>query len=261
MNILLTNDDGINSEGLQKLAEILRIRLKHRVFVIAPDSNRSGVSHAISFINGPVVLCAAGEDAWSCSGLPVDCVMAGVLGAFPEKPDLVLSGINQGANLGTDIIFSGTAAAARQASLLGVPGIALSLDGDGHSPFFWNMAVSWIADHLVELLAFRGEDSFVNVNIPNREDGPLGIISSWPGVKNYNGTVSVKNNPDGGCLCRLEPGKEKAEEESGTDCDVVARNYVSVSVIVNHPAILGDFCSSAPAHVAVSRRKRIKNSG
>ena len=259
MNILLTNDDGINSEGLQKLAEVLRIRLKHRVFVIAPDTNRSGISHAISLINGPVRLCAAGNDTWSCSGLPVDCVMVGVLGEFPVKPDLVLSGINQGANMGTDLIFSGTAAGARQASLLGVPGIALSLDGN--SPYFWDMAVKWTADHLDELLAFHGEDSFINVNIPNKEDGPLGIISSWPGVKNYNGKVKVSSDRDGSCLCELEPGKEKADEEDGTDCDVTARNYVSVSSIVNHPAILGDFCSSAPSYAAVTRRDRNRNSG
>ena len=259
MNILLTNDDGVNSEGLQKLAESLRSRHKHRVFVIAPDSNRSGVSHGISIVNDPVRLCAAGEDVWSCSGLPADCVMAGILGAFPVKPDLVLAGINHGANLGTDIIFSGTAAAARQASLLGIPGIALSLDG--YNPYFWNMAASWSADHLDELMVFWGEDSFVNVNIPNNQDGPLGIIPSWPGVKNYNGSVKVSIENGGSHLCRLEPGKEKAEEESGSDCDVISRNYVSVSTVVNHPAILGDFCSSAPSYAAVSRRDRKKIPG
>ncbi|MDR0730727.1 MAG: hypothetical protein LBF63_03595 [Treponema sp.] len=117
MNILLTNDDGCESPGILLLASALREN-GHRAAVLAPDRDRSGVSHSISFLDGPLILKSRGEDTWSCSGLPVDCVVTAMLGAIPYKPDLILSGINRGANLGTDLLYSGTAAAARQGSLL-----------------------------------------------------------------------------------------------------------------------------------------------
>jgi 5'-nucleotidase len=256
MNILLTNDDGINSEGLQKLADVLRSRLGCRVFVIAPDTDRSGVSHAISIIKGPVKLRVMGEGAdsgaWSCSGSPADCVFAGIKGALPVKPDLVLSGINRGANLGTDLIYSGTAAAARQASLMGVPGIALSLAGDGN--YRWEMAALWIADHLDELKSYMGKDAYVNVNIPNTPEGPKGMIAAWPAVKCYNDTMTVTADLDGAFLCTLRSGQETTVKEPGSDCDVVSRNYVSVSAVANHPAVLGELCPGAPARATVTAR-------
>ena len=255
--LLLTNDDGIDSEGLIKLAEVLRSKGIYRVFVIAPDADRSGVSHGLSIMNDPVKLCSLGEDTWSCSGNPVDCVIAGVLGALPVRPDLVLSGINRGANLGTDLIFSGTAAAARQASLFHIPGIALSLhrlnDDDGNV-YLWDMAASWAVDHLEELSSFWREYAFVNVNIPNSPGGPQGIVTSWPAVKSYSDKLEVKAAPDGSLLCSLLPGKETTVKEPGSDCDVVSRNYVSVSSVVNLPAVLGDLCPGAPAHAALADR-------
>ena len=257
MIILLTNDDGIDSGGLQKLAEVLQSNGNYRVFVVAPDADRSGVSHGISIINGPVKLCPRGEDTFSCSGNPADCVIAGVLGGLPARPDLVLSGINRGANLGTDLIFSGTAAAARQASLFGIPGIALSLhrvDADGPGEYYWDMAASWAAENLEVLLSFWREHSFVNVNIPNSLGGPRGIAASWPAVKSYSDRMEVQAAPDGSRLCVLLPGKEKTVKETGSDCDVVSRNYVSVSSVVNLPVVLGDLCPGAPAHAAVADR-------
>jgi 5'-nucleotidase len=235
MNILLTNDDGISSEGIQKLAQALRSNKKHRVFVVAPDENRSGISHAISILNNPVKLTPFGEDSWSCSGFPGDCVIAALGGALPLKPDLVLSGINRGANLGTDIIYSGTAAAARQASLSGLPGIALSLAGSGD--FYWDMAVSWMVDHLDELLTFWKEETFVNVNIPNVPEGPKGIAVASIAVKDYKDMLKVKPAPDGGFFCILEAGEEFVFEKEGSDCSFVSRNYASVSTVSNYPAI------------------------
>ncbi|MDR2370368.1 MAG: 5'/3'-nucleotidase SurE, partial [Treponema sp.] len=104
MTILMTNDDGISSPGLDLLAAALR-REGHRVFVLAPDRNRSGVSHSISFLSGPIRLKKRGEDTWSCEGLPVDCVTTALLGGLPGLeglPDMLVSGINRGANIGTD---------------------------------------------------------------------------------------------------------------------------------------------------------------
>ena len=257
MNILLTNDDGVGSEGIQKLAEILRSR-GNKVPVIAPDADRSGVSHCISVINGPIKLSVLGEDTWSCSGYPVDCVILALWGALPQRPDIVLSGINRGANLGTDIIYSGTAAAARQASLQGIPAMALSLVGN--SDYNWNMASLWIADHLDELLEYWREDTYVNVNIPNSENGPEGIVTSWPAVKNYDDQFTMVNGRKGERWCFLVSGEETTVQEAGSDCDVVSRNYVSVSTVCNYPAVLKGLCPGAPDHAAIAwagKRDRI----
>jgi len=235
MYILLTNDDGINSEGIQKLAKALRSKGKYKVTVLAPDSNRSGISHAVSILSRPVKMSKLGEETWSCSGYPVDCVILAILGALPEKPDLVLSGINKGENLGTDIVYSGTAAAARQASLAGIPAVALSLAGDWKEVFHWDMAVSWSADHLEELAAFWVEDTFVNVNIPNSPEGPEGIIRAWPAVKRYRDTLAMMPGREDNRWYFVEFGQNLAETEPGSDCDAVSRNFVSVSSVYNYP--------------------------
>ncbi|MDR1802262.1 MAG: 5'/3'-nucleotidase SurE [Treponema sp.] len=251
MIILLTNDDGIDAEGIQKLAEVLRSRPEHRVYVIAPDANRSGVSHAISILNAPVKLTAAGADTWSCSGFPGDCVIIGMKGGLPERPDLVLSGINRGENLGTDIIYSGTAAAARQASLHGVPALAISLAGRGGNDFCWDMAASWSADHLEELLAYWRKETFVNVNIPNNAAGPEGIAAAWPAVKDYRDVLTWANDPEGSRFFSLAAGEELILSERGCDCEVVSRNYVSVSTIYNYPAVAREFCPNLPVIASV----------
>ena len=233
MNILLTNDDGIDSAGIQKFAEALRAKGKYRVLVLAPDFNRSGISNAVSLLNGPVKVLQLGEDTWSCSGYPADCVIAARLGALPVKPDLVLSGINRGENLGSDLIYSGTAAAARQASLGGIPAIALSLVGRDN--FYWDMAASWAADHLEELTAFCAPKSFVNVNIPNSSGGPEGMRAAWPAIKRYRDALMVVDAPDGSRWCFLEGEPEMAMGQKDSDCDVVSRNFVSVSAVYNYP--------------------------
>ena len=252
MNILLTNDDGINSEGIQKLAEALRSRGNHKVTVVAPDTNRSGISHGLSVFFNPVKLSAKGEDAWACSGTPADCVIAALQGKFVLKPDLVISGINRGVNLGTDIVYSGTAAAARQASFAGIPALALSLESKGD--YHWDMAASWSVDHLDELVAFWRKNTFVNVNIPNTAGGPEGIVATWPAMKKYNDKIELMEAPDGKIWCFLDIGPEFPAEEAGTDCDAVSRNFASVSTVYNFPVVLKDLCPGVPPYAAVAER-------
>ena len=252
MNILLTNDDGISSEGIIKLAQALRTLGRHKVVVIAPDTNRSGISHALSLFSGPAKMSFQGEDTWSCSGFPVDCVLVGLKASILEKPDMVLSGINRGENLGTDIIYSGTASAARQASLLGIPSAALSLVSSG--PYYWDMAAGWVVDHLEEILSYWRKDSFVNVNIPNSSGGPRGIIPSWPAAKTYLDTLSIMDAPDGSRFFFLQAGEDSSKAEAGSDCDVVSRNFVSISTVYNYPAVFRELCPGAPDYAAVAMR-------
>jgi len=233
MKILLTNDDGFDSEGIQRLAQVLRGGGKHRVTIIAPDSNRSGVSHAISILNSPLKIVKKGEDDFTCSGFPADCVIIGLRGGLVERPDIVLSGINRGENLGTDIVYSGTAAAARQAGLAGVPAVALSLVG--RENFYWDMAASWAADNLDELLGFWKNDCFVNVNIPNSPEGPLGMFVSTPEHRVYKDALTAMDAPDGNRWYFMEAEAQPQQWREDSDCHAVSRNYASVSSVYCHP--------------------------
>jgi 5'-nucleotidase len=122
--ILLTNDDGIHSAGLQALAD--EMQSLGRVVVIAPDRERSAVGHALT-LHAPLRAEEILTDRWAVSGTPTDAVNLGIHGLLKEKPALVVSGINKGANMGDDLTYSGTVAAAMEATLMGVPAIAISL--------------------------------------------------------------------------------------------------------------------------------------
>jgi 5'-nucleotidase len=234
MNILLTNDDGIDCPGLFLLAEALKKRGLHRIFVVAPDTDCSGFSHSIRFLRNPIKLSEKAPDTWTCSGSPADCVIMTLLGFLPEMPDLVISGINQGANLGTDLVYSGTAAAARQAGLAGIPGIALSLAGEGN--FQWGMAVSWVMEHFDELQGFWKADTFVNVNIPNNPEGPAGLLAAFPALRIYHDKLSVYKAPGRDTWCFVDQGAVSTKHEEGSDCDAVAKNFAAVSPVFIHPA-------------------------
>jgi 5'-nucleotidase len=247
MNILLTNDDGIETEGIKSLTEALRSRGKHRLIVLAPDSDRSGVSHGLGIIREPIRLKEKSKDTWACSGLPADCVIAAVLGGIPCKPDIVISGINHGANMGNDIIYSGTAAAARQGVLFGLPSIALSLNG--WSDYNWNMAAEYSADHLEDFLKLWEKDIFINVNIPNNPQGPDGMVITWPCRKDYHDTLSIMQGPFNNEYCFLVPGEPSVEDQKGTDWDAVSANLVSLSPVFVRPVISKNLCPNAPEAV------------
>src|SRR6056297_1026489 len=162
MRILISNNDGISSTGLLTLKE--ELDRDHEVWVSAPDKERSGTSHSIT-LREPVRFHKVGERMFSCNGTPADTVLYGLLGAIPIKPDVVLSGINMGPNLGTDIIYSGTAAAARQGALVGIPGIAVSV-APLKAPFPFREAAVFMRRNLELFLELWNPDHFINVNFP-----------------------------------------------------------------------------------------------
>ncbi|MDR2158959.1 MAG: 5'/3'-nucleotidase SurE [Treponema sp.] len=233
MNILLTNDDGIDSPGLLLLAKALREKGKDRVLVLAPDRDRSGVSDAISFLKNPLRVHLRGPDTWSCSGTPADCVILSFLGALREKPDMVISGINRGANLGNDLVYSGTAAAARQAGIQGIPAIALSLAG--RKEFFWNMAVSFFLARFDEFAGRWKEGTFVNINIPNTAEGPSGTGLAFPSKSLYDDRISDFSASNGDRWFFVDMGEGSSAGEAGSDRDRIAHNLASVSVIRAYP--------------------------
>lgn len=171
-HFLLTNDDGIEAEGIHRMAEVLR--RFGRVTIIAPDRERSGVSHGFS-LNHPLELKRLGEDTFSLSGTPADCVMFGIRSFLAEgdAPDYVFSGINHGANLGADVIYSGTAAGAREGAMFKKPSVAVSLAREFSTRFDTGQlhfeTVVQLLESFVPCFLERGlpEGVFLNVNVPN----------------------------------------------------------------------------------------------
>ena len=161
MRLLLTNDDGIDGEGLQILAQTLK--KEHDVWIIAPDSNRSAVSNGIT-ISRSLNIKQLGEKTFTSSGLPADCVLTGIYSnLIPSNVDMVLSGINRGFNLGTDIVYSGTAAAARQAVILGIPALALSVESV-NSEWKYKALADFTLKNLDTLKKLYTPDVFLNIN-------------------------------------------------------------------------------------------------
>ena len=252
MTILLTNDDGYTSPGITLLADSLR-KAGHRVFLVAPDKNRSGSSHAIEFLNDPIKLVKIDTDTFSCSGTPVDCVIVALLGGVPEidistdgteidmknAPDLILSGINTGANLGTDIVYSGTAAAARQGSFFGIPSVALSLvDSEKDKKWRWEPLISYITEQLEAFMGYWKPGSFVNINFPNIEKKPLFLVPVLPSMRYYNDRIITYSAPEGGTFCFAKPGKVDSEPAVSSDWAEVKKGNAALSVIRAQPVVL-----------------------
>jgi 5'-nucleotidase len=249
MRILLTNDDGINSQGIRLLAKALR-GAGHKVFTIAPDSNQSGCSHSLKFLHKPLKLKEIEEDTWSCSGTPVDCVIVALLGGIPEicistegaalnlekAPDLILSGINAGANLGTDIVYSGTAAAARQGSFFGIPSVALSLV-NSHLPWQWEAVISYIMEKLETLKGYWKNGIFVNVNFPNTEKKPALRVASFGSMRYYNDRIITFVSPEGDKYCFAKSGKIDNIPEDGSDWAEVLKGNAAYSLVTCQPVV------------------------
>jgi len=247
MRILLTNDDGVSSPGIILLAKALR-ETGHRVIVVAPDKNRSGSSHSISFLDEPIKIKEIEKDTWTCSGTPVDCVIVALKGGIPEinimaqegknmqnAPDLILSGINLGANLGTDLIYSGTAAAAKQGSLFGIPSIALSLVDNHKGIYHWDVIIPYITGNLPEFMGFWKEDYFVNINFPNNGEKPAALVPTFPSMRYYNDRIERYTAPDGALYCFARTEKVGNTPAEGSDWAEVLKNNAALSVVKSEP--------------------------
>ncbi|RPJ09267.1 MAG: 5'/3'-nucleotidase SurE [Spirochaetaceae bacterium] len=232
MRILLTNDDGIQSEGLLILAENL-VREKHEVWMIAPDQEMSASSHSVT-INRPVRMKSVGKLKFTCSGTPADCVLIGLKLLIGYPVDLVVAGINKGPNLGTDIIFSGTVAAARQAALMGVPAIAASLSGHRKTMSF-DASAEYLAGEAELLRSLWSPDHFVNINFPEKIKEPCVTAVTFPSRRIYNETYSTFRTPDECVYCFLNGDDGQSLHEEGSDFWTVGQGMVSLSPVIIHP--------------------------
>jgi 5'-nucleotidase len=223
--ILVTNDDGVHSPGLASLADA--VSAAGPVVVVAPDRNRSAIGHALT-LDSPLRAEEIRSDVFSVDGTPTDCVNLGVHGLVAGKPKLVVSGINQGANLGDDITYSGTVCAAMEAALMGFPAIAFSLDSREFSLADLTRS-SAVVEYLVTSVLASGLPSgtFLNVNIPA---GPIsGICLTCQGQRHYGEGIVHKKDPRGRSYYWIGGGDAGFADIPGSDCNALAAGQVSIT--------------------------------
>jgi len=219
--ILLSNDDGVESEGIKVLREFLMDL--GRVVVVAPDSERSASSHSIT-LKKEIRVKELEKDVFSVEGTPADCVLIAIYGILGRKPDLVVSGINKGQNLGEDVFYSGTVAAAREGAMYGVPSMAVSLMVDNSQRFFYETAGHYARKIAKFLLDKRLNGELLNVNVPNL---PLDAVK---GIKLTRLSTRMYKDP----VVRLREnvfmisGEPLWNITKDSDLEAVQNHYVSV---------------------------------
>ncbi|QTQ11668.1 5'/3'-nucleotidase SurE [Treponema parvum] len=248
MLLLLTNDDGISGDGLSVLAK--RLSFEHEVWVVAPDRNRSGVSQCVS-MDRSLKLTKIKDRVYCYEGTPADCVIlsAGSGGRLLSRvPDAVISGINQGANIGTDIVYSGTAAAARQAALAGIPGIALSLETHDENYYYEGLA-DFAAKNLELLISLcrpvsyaeehDGNSVFVNVNALSSSAAYLGVKMTDISFRRYNDSIKIDEIDDETKICSAQGGKIHTSGRTYHDYEAVEKGFISVTRVYAEPKSAG----------------------
>lgn len=230
MNILLTNDDGALSPGINKLAKILKE--DHNVVVVAPDRERSAVGHAIT-MHKPLRLKNIKEEInlkiYHVNGTPSDCVKLGIDVVMRDKPDIIISGINDGFNLGTDILYSGTVSAAIEGAINGFSSVAISLEAGSD---ITDKVFSFIKK-LIKNVAQKGlpKSTLLNVNIPNMSTNYSGIKITKLGHRSYVENFTKRVDPHGKEYYWLAGKVLENVNEEDSDIEAVKKGFISVTPI------------------------------
>jgi 5'-nucleotidase len=222
--ILVTNDDGVFSEGIERLAAALAE--VGDVFTVAPDQERSAAGHSLT-LHHPLRAKRIGEQRWSVDGTPTDCVNWGVLHLLKDdRPRLLFSGINLGLNLGDDVTYSGTVSAAFEGTLIGIPSVAISQEIE--TGFTFDAAAAFAARLAHDLLArpLPG-GTLINVNVPAGET--RGVRVGRQGRRRYGEAVIEKKDPRGRPYYWIGATPPKGDLEDGTDLSAVAEKYISLT--------------------------------
>lgn len=230
MRILLSNDDGYLAPGLQCLAAELKSMAT--VHVVAPDRNRSGASNSLT-LEMPIRATDAGEGVTFVDGTPTDCVHLAITGLLDQEPDMVVSGINAGSNLGDDVLYSGTVAAAMEGRFLGLPAVAVSLVTD-HGGVGHFQTAATITKRIVSQLLSKPlpADTILNINVP---DLPLNDIKGLQvtrlGHRHKSEPVIKSSDPRGRPVYWVGPAGAEQDAGQGTDFHAVKNAYVSITPI------------------------------
>ena len=229
MDLLLCNDDGIDASGIAALEEALAPL--GTVWVVAPESEQSAASHALT-MHKPLRAHRHAERHWAISGTPADCIYLGLNHLLPGRPDVVVSGINRGSNLGNDVFYSGTVAAAMEAALHGLPATAVSLHLEpGDRERHWATA-GGVARRVVEGLRDHplADGVFLNVNVPNcAADAVRGLRATALGRRRYAPRVDLRTDPRGRHYYWIGGSHQAFVPLEGTDGPAIEAGWATVT--------------------------------
>lgn len=228
----MTNDDGVDCDGILALAEA--VSPLGEVWVVAPDRNQSATSHALTLAT-PLRLKQHSERVFACTGTPTDCVFMGVLHLLPREPDLVVSGINHGPNLGDDVSYSGTVSAALEAAIMGIPGIAFSHVGSGGRDFR-------DGERFARALAGRvlreglPRKTYLNVNFPHVAHGEAKAVEvTTLGHRYYEDSIVEAHDPRGKPYYWIGGSGYEFTDIPGSDCTAVHEGRISITALQSDP--------------------------
>lgn len=233
MRILISNDDGIFAPGIKFLAETLATR--HEVYVAAPDRERSANGHALT-LHKPLRaeetnIFKGVKAAWQVNGTPSDCVKLALGAILNEAPDLIVSGINRGQNMGTDVIYSGTVSAAMEGTILGVQSVAVSLAS--FADLHYQTGADFILEFLDNFNSMKlASKTLLNVNIPPvAKEKVAGVKITKLGVHRYIDVFEKRTDLRGKTYYWLAGESIEYEDEENTDISAVKKNYISITPI------------------------------
>ncbi|HSQ60915.1 MAG TPA: 5'/3'-nucleotidase SurE [Acidobacteriota bacterium] len=226
MDILITNDDGIHAEGLKVLADA--VRPLGAITIVAPDREQSATSHSLT-LHRPLRIRKIADDILTVDGTPTDCVLLGVHGFLKRRPDLIVSGINHGPNMGNDVFYSGTVAAASEGAFLGIPAVAISLatwEGKSFGPA--GRVVERLLPQLLKIGIPPGK--CVNINVPARPWEDLkGVRITRLGTRVFRDVIVEKTDPRGKLYYWIGGEDPTWEHDEASDFAAVSEGYVSVT--------------------------------
>ena len=226
MHILVSNDDGYRAPGIAVLAEALSV--EYEISIVAPERNCSGASNSLTLERG-LRACQVAENAYYVDGTPTDTVHLAITGLLKKEPDMVVSGINAGANMGDDVLYSGTIAAAMEGRHLGLPAIAVSMDS--YTPAHYETAAKAVVLLLKDLSkASFASNTILNINVPDIPWSKIkGFKATRLGNRHKSEGMIVQQDPRGDPMYWVGPPGEAQDAGEGTDFYAVSQHYVSIT--------------------------------
>jgi len=230
MRVLVSNDDGVDAPGIKVLAR--RLAVVGEVIVVAPDRDRSGASNSLT-LDAPIRVTRLDDGRYRVMGTPTDCVHLALAGLLDKEPDIVVSGINNSANLGDDVIYSGTVSAAMEGRFLGLPAIAVSLAAVDHRGEHYATAAQAALCIMQRLLVDPlPADTILNVNVPDRAWADIrGFAVTRLGKRHRSAPCIAQTDPRGRPVWWIGPPGEAEDAGPGTDFHAVREGYISITPI------------------------------
>ena len=228
--VLITNDDGIHAPGIKTLTRAVK-RLAREVWVVAPETEQSATAHSLT-LRRPLRIRKAGPKRFAVDGTPTDCVLLAINEVMKDaRPDIVLSGINRGANLGDDVTYSGTIAAAIEAVILGVPAVALSQHYEDGQPVRWSTAEDCLPNLMKRLAGLElPSNTLLNVNFPDLPPNDVKDIEvTWQGARKLGDQIQPGSDPKGDAYYWIGSMRTAERFRRGSDLHAVYDGSISVT--------------------------------